>query len=105
MQIGWMTVPPYIYRDKEGDMAGPLVDIVHDALSSDRCCQNYNNMTIEYADEINDYSDLVEKSVNSSFDMVLPIRTSLGKDFYLAFPFINLGKIFEIKLRFSVIIY
>jgi len=47
-----------------------------------------------------DINNLVQASVNSSLDIVLPLRTSLGKKSFWTFPYVGLG-IMLIKLFFN----
>ena len=87
ISTGWMEIPPYVYRNKTDEsIIGPLINILKDAL--DDCC--LNNVTLDYI-EHSEYSELVERSLNSSYDIVLPIVSDIGKDKFLAFPYVLLG--------------
>ena len=88
ISIGWMETPPYVYRNEADEsVVGPLVNILRDAL--DDCC--LNNITLDFIERHSEYSELVEHSLNSSYDMVLPIVSDIGKDKFLAFPYVLLG--------------
>lgn len=87
ISTGWMEIPPYVYRNETDEsVIGPLVNILKDAL--DDCC--LNNVTLDYI-EHSEYSELVERSLNSSYDIVFPVVSDVGKDKFLAFPYVLLG--------------
>lgn len=73
--------------NNEPNIKGVIMNQVADGLKV--CCRN--NVTISYEEQFHDIADMVEASMNSSLDIVLPIRSSVGKDMFIAFPFIGLG--------------
>lgn len=66
---------------------GIILELVSKGLKE--CCRN--NITSHYEEKYVDITRLVEASVNSSLDLVLPIRTNVGKELFIAFPFVGLG--------------
>uniref|UniRef100_A0A7M5V348 Potassium channel domain-containing protein n=1 Tax=Clytia hemisphaerica TaxID=252671 RepID=A0A7M5V348_9CNID len=65
---------------------GIILELVSKGLKE--CCRN--NITSHYEEKYIDITRLVEASVNSSLDLVLPIRTNVGKELFIAFPFVGL---------------
>ena len=96
MRIGWLDTPPYLTdqenQDGGGSNASDLKGIIMDltAKGLEVCCRN--NVTSVYEKKFHDIAEMVEASVNSSLDLVLPVRLSVGKEMFIAFPFIGLGK-------------
>ena len=97
IRIGWLDTPPYLtYKENVGPeshhvgprLTGPIMDLTFDGLKE--CCRN--NFTIQYERNFYNIDEMVESSVNSSLDLVFPIRSSVGKDMFIAFPFIGLGE-------------
>lgn len=85
--IGWKETPPYVVYNETADLVtGPVVDILEKGLV--KCCRN--NVTLVYSAQFFEYITLVENSLNSSLDIVLPIRTAPDKENFLAFPFVSL---------------
>ena len=71
----------------ELNLKGVIMNQVADGLKV--CCRN--NVTTSYEEQFHDIANMVEASMNSSLDIILPIRSSVGKDLFIAFPFIGLG--------------
>ncbi|XP_066930294.1 uncharacterized protein [Clytia hemisphaerica] len=69
-----------------GTRTSIILELVSKGLKE--CCRN--NITSHYEEKYIDITRLVEASVNSSLDLVLPIRTNVGKELFIAFPFVGL---------------
>ena len=101
--IGWHSISPYLTAlesdNQENDdlevsvgtnsnLSGAITEVT--LRGFDHCCRN--NVTLLYTTRFADITTLVDASVNSSLDVVLPIRTNVGKEKFLTFPFVGLSK-------------
>ena len=105
IRVGWRQLPPYLiqgetienrpevsgHREKQvnKNITGVLVDVISHGIK--HCCRN--NITMVYEERFADIINLVHASVNSSLDIVLPLRTNLGKTSFITFPYVGLGNI------------
>lgn len=89
VNIGWLHSPPYVYKSTaDGNVTGALVSILENAFEN--CC--VTNFTFHFVEEYSTISKQVQASVHSSVDVVLPVRTNVGKDYFLTSPYVQICK-------------
>lgn len=111
IRMGWQQIPPYLIQNTSNDklessdhgeettknISGVIVDVISHGIA--QCCRN--NITMVYEEHFTDIINLVQASVNSSLDIVLPLRTDLGKTSFITFPYVGLGSRIIMLLKFS----